>query len=136
MSSDGQIPTDGTHRGVGLHEKQSGKRLAVVRADIDAAHALQELDELIAFADDPGKAPESRLLAKAKALATLDDAVERRAPRSRMTVWSRERVKASAIGCDSMHWRSPTHFGSLLDKRDPGRKGMVPRDAELISSIE
>ena len=127
-----KIPTDGVHRGVPLHAGQSAERLRVVRSDIDDAHALQEIDDLVAFADDTGRAPEARLLAKAKALATLDDAIDRRAPRSRTTVWSRERIKASAPALDSLRWRSPFHYGSKLDVRPPpGEDRRVRREGPI-----
>lgn len=113
--ADDKIPCDGEHRGVPLHAGQSEARLRTVRGDIDAVHALQEIDALVAFADDPCHAPEARLFAKAKAIAVLDEAVDSRAPRSRTAVWSRERIKASAVGCDSLRWRSPWHYGSILD---------------------
>lgn len=116
MSSD-EIPTHGEYRGVGLHIDQDEARLAAVRRDIDRAHDLQDLEALVAFADDPGNAPESRLLARAKALATLDERVERRATRARASELSRERIIASTSACCSMHWRSPWHYGSLLDPR-------------------
>lgn len=115
--ADDQIPTQGLYRGVGLHVDQDQARLAVVRLDIDRAHNLQGLDALVAFADDTGNAPESRLLARAKALATLDERVERRATRTRASDLSRERIVASTSACDSMHFRSPWWYGSLFDPR-------------------
>jgi len=103
-----------------------------VRRDIDAAHALTELEELVEFADDVGRAPESRLWAKAKAIATLDDRIERRAPRARATDLSRERIKASAVGADKLRCQSPTHFASIYDRRGPpGGDRRVPREVPL-----
>lgn len=132
MTDDDQIPTDGSHRGVGLHVGQNEERLRVVRADIDAAHALSHLDELYDFARDPGNAPEARLLARAKAEATLDDAVERRAPRDRNPAISRELIRASTAGCNSLHWQSNTHYCSNLDRRGrPGEDRRVPREVPL-----
>lgn len=132
---DDRIPTDGEHRGIPIHAGQSEMRLRSVRRDIDDVHETTELDALIQFADDVGRAPEARLYARAKGLAILDHDVERRAPRSRMTVWSRDRIKASAAGCDSMHWRSRTHYGSLLDPGPPpGNDRRVRREAPLQES--
>lgn len=125
--ADDQIPTDGAHRGVPLHAGQSDARLALVRRDIDAAHALRDIDAMIAFADDPANAPEARLLARAKCLATLDDAIERRAPRARAPELNRQRIQASAAGCNSVRWQSSTRFCSALDAIGPDNYARVPR---------
>jgi hypothetical protein len=111
-----------------LHAGQSEARLTVVRRDIDSAHALRDIEDIVAFARDVGNAPEARLYARAKALACLDDAVERRAPRSRTAVVDRQYVKAVAAGCDSITWRSRTHYASNLDVRKAGQDRRVPRD--------
>ncbi len=115
--NDDRIPTAGEYRGVGLHVGQSEARLVTVRRDIDAAHLLVDLADLVAFADDAALAPEARLLARALALATLDEAVDRRAPRQRGAELSRERIRASTMGCDSLGWQSSTHYASALDCR-------------------
>lgn len=129
---DDSIPTDGEHRGVGLHSGQSEARLVAVRRDIDHVHGLSDLDALVHLARDTSRAPEARLFARAKAIAVIDDAVERRAPRSRTTGWTREDIKASAAGCASLHWRSPWHYGSLLDPRPkPGEDRRVRREHPL-----
>lgn len=129
---DDRIPIDGVHRGVGLHAGQTEARLVVVRRDIDAAHALQYIEELVAFADAPRNAPEARMLAKAKALAILDDAVERRAPRSRTTALDRQRVNASAVGLDSLRCRSTHYYCSIYDPgQSPGGDGRVRREVPL-----
>lgn len=117
MATGGKIPTVGEYRGVPLHCDQSEARLAVVRRDIDKAHSFDDLDRLVPFASDSANAPEARLYAMAKSLAILDEAIENRAPRSRMTQWSRERIRASAAGVNSTHWRSRTHYCSGLDSR-------------------
>ncbi|WP_414462708.1 hypothetical protein [Hyphomicrobium sp. DY-1] len=116
MSND-EIPTDGSYRGVGLHIGQNEERLRVVRADIDAAHALHDLRDIYDFARDTGNAPEARLLARAKAEATLDDAVERRAPRDRNSTISREILRAVTAGLKSLTWQSRWRYCSVLDPR-------------------
>jgi hypothetical protein len=113
--TDDRIPTDGEYRGVDLHAGQSETRLVTVRRDIDAAHLLVDLAKLVAFADDAANAPEARLFARAKALATLDEAVDRRAPRQRGAELSRERIRASTMACDLLKWQSPVFYCSLLD---------------------
>src|SRR5690606_3809689 len=128
IEDDDKIPTEGTHRGVPLHAGQDAARLAVVKRDIDRAHGLQTLDELVAFADDQRNAPESRLLARAKALAMLDDVIARRGHRARNAVLSRQRVKAACSGLASRRWQSRTHYCSLLDPHPgPGAAGPVIR---------
>lgn len=132
MTTNPKIPTDGEYRGVPLHEGQSEARLVVVRRDIDRAHALQDLDQIVPFACNPGNAPEARVYARAKAIAVLDEAVDRRAARSRTTVWTRELIMASASGLDTLHWRSPWHYCSTLDSRNrPGEDPPVRRDVPL-----
>lgn len=127
--ADDKIPTDGAYRGVPLHAGQAETRLQSVRDDIDAVYALGELDHLVPFAGDSGRAPEARLFAKAKALAIVDQAVESRAARSRTTAWTRERIKASAVGCDSIAWRDALFYGSLLDGGpEPGNNRRVRRE--------
>lgn len=130
--AEGQIPCDGAYRGVPLHAGQSEARLAVVRRDIDAVHSLQDIDALVPYSDDTANAPEARLFATAKALSILDDAIERRAPRSRMTVWSRERIRASTAGTNSVQHRSPTHYCSIFDVRPKrGAPGPARRETPL-----
>lgn len=110
-----KIPTEGEWRGVGLHAGQTEERLRVVRADIDAVHALTDLDEMAAFAQDVGRAPEARVFARMKALAVVEDAVERRAPRSRTAVLDRQAINALARGLTCLTWQDPRAYASLLD---------------------
>lgn len=131
--TDDKIPCRGEWRGVPLHDGQSETRLAAVRRDIDDAHALGDVGEMVEFADDVGRAPEARIYARLKALAYREAETERRAPRSRATELDRERINASARGLDSIRWRSPTHYGSKLDQRpkpgEPDRR--VKRETPL-----
>lgn len=134
MANNDDIPIDGVHRGVGLHAGQSEARLRTVRDDIDDVHSISDLDALVRFADDVGRAPEARIYARAKGLAIFDEAVDRRAVRSRSSALSRDRVRASAAGCGSLQWRSKTHFCSLLDPGPaPGNDRRVRREVPLES---
>lgn len=133
LSDDDRIPTDGEYRGVPLHADQSDERLAVVHRDIDAVHLLAGVEALVAFADDAGNAPEARRFARAKALSSLDDVIERRGPRTRASAFSRERIKASAAGADSLTWQCRTHFCSVLDPG--GRRRAVRRETPLPEKV-
>lgn len=126
IEDDDTIPTEGMHRGVPLHAGQDAARLTAVKRDIDRAHDIHTLEELVAFADSPSNAPEGRLLARAKALAMLDDVVARRGHRSRNAALSRQRVKASCAGLASRRWQSRTHYCSLLDAQ-PGPDCVGPK---------
>ncbi|MBS0252606.1 MAG: hypothetical protein JSR78_16240 [Proteobacteria bacterium] len=131
-----KIPIDGEWRGVGLHAGQSEDRLRTVRADIDDAHLLRALDDLADFARDIGRAPEARYFAKLKCLALLDDAVERRAPRSKTAVLDRDTIKALAPGFHSLKWQSRWHYGSVLDGRPPpGLDRRVKREVPLPDKL-
>lgn len=106
------IPTDGDHRGVALHAAQSLERLAVVRTDIDLVFSKSEPTDLIAIARNPSYAPESRLFAAAKLTALHSMAVERREVRPPGI--DIDFVKAIVAGVDSVKWRDPNHYCSLL----------------------
>ena len=64
-----------------MHIGQCARRLAVVKADIDAAFKLDKVHELLAFADTVMRAPESRLLAGALLHAHHDAAEQDRGTR-------------------------------------------------------
>ncbi len=80
--TDSKIPTRGEWRGVPLHDDQSEARLVAVRRDIDDAHALRDVEGMVEFAEDVGRAPEARIYARLKALAYREAETERRAPQS------------------------------------------------------
>jgi hypothetical protein len=107
------IPTAGHHRGVPVHAGQSVRRLTVVRGDIDAVFALTTVDELMAFAGDVMRAPESRLLAGALLEARHTAATTNRDA----TPVDIDLVRAVTAGLDSVGWRNPFAFGTLLDPR-------------------
>jgi hypothetical protein len=123
--SDDTIPTVGEHRGVRLHNKQSAARLDLVRGEIDAVSDMADAIDLVAWAADVGHAPESRLLAAARAEALWELAAERREIRPDLNL---DRLRASVAGCDSVRWRSPNHFCSDLDY---GGGGGVPAPREV-----
>lgn len=108
-----QIPTSGHHRGVRLHAGQSPRRLTVVRADIDAALNLPTVDELMAFAGEVLRAPEARLLAGALLEARHAAATSNRDA----TPVNIDLVRAVTAGLNSVGWRDPFAFGTLLDPR-------------------
>ena len=75
---DDVIPCRGSYRGIGLHDKQSAKRLKIVRGEIDKVYSLTEVTALFEFACDVRKAPEARLFSAAKLEAMFAHAVEKR----------------------------------------------------------
>ena len=119
------IPCRGSYRGIGLHDKQSAKRLKIVRGEIDKVYSLTDVTALFEFACDVRKAPEARLFSAAKLEAMFAHAVEKRWERP---AFNRARLKVVVNALDSRVWRDPTHYGTILDVRT--RHG-VPRERPL-----
>jgi hypothetical protein len=124
MPREGKIPIVEVYRGVGLHDQQSPARLAVVRAEIDRVIELSDLVALVEWAKDIGHAPESRLLAGAKAVAIISSFGNARQKRPGITA---EYVQAVVAGLNSEGWRSPDYFGTLVD----AGQGAVKREKPL-----
>ena len=118
-----------THRGVGLHDQQSPARLEIVRRALDDVFDVVDIPRLMRISGDPRWPPEARLLAAAKLEAMLEIAADERAVRPAIDL---ARVRASVAGLNSITWRDPIHFASLLDPgRAPGERGPVRRDERL-----
>jgi hypothetical protein len=112
MDSD-EIPTVGTHRGVGLEDQQPDARLALVRAEIDRVLGMADASELAGWAADPWHSPESRLLACAMCESMWAVAAETRNNRPPIDM---ELLHASVAGLGSRRWRDPDRYGSLLEQ--------------------
>ena len=67
-----EIGVHEVYRGVSLYAGQADVRLAEARAQVDAVVRMRSPRALAAFACDASKSPEARLLAKRKALASLE----------------------------------------------------------------
>ncbi|MCP3469819.1 hypothetical protein NLM33_05680 [Bradyrhizobium sp. CCGUVB1N3] len=125
-----KIPIVGLHRGVGLHDAQSPERLEVVKTAIDQVFDISDLRQLMAIAGDVRRPPEARLFAAAKLEAAFQIAADERKVRPDIDL---DRVRASIAGLDSIRWRDPWHFASLLDPpRQPGDEGPVQRKIPLL----
>ena len=99
-----------------MHVGQSAHRLEVVRADIDIAFSLGKVEELLAFADNPKRAPEARLLCGALLKAMYEEAEDARASRPHVDfAW----LAATLAGLASRRWQSNVEHTTLLDPR-PG----------------
>lgn len=123
------IPIIETYRGVGLHDCQTEDRLRLVRGEIDKVLALDEVDQLVDLCGNVRWSPESRLLAAAKLQATHQLAAEDRKTRPAFDL---SFVVACVAGLDSVYWRDPSNFASLLDHGPaPGEQGPVPRATPL-----
>jgi hypothetical protein len=123
MPREGKIPIVEIYRGVGLHDSQTPERLIVVRSEIDQVINLHDLRELVAWAEFDGHSPESRLLAGAKAETILAEFGGARQKRPRGI--TPEFVAALTAGLESQGWRSPSHYGTLVDN------GAVERETPL-----
>lgn len=129
-----QIRIIGHRRGVGLHDHQDAARLNTVRADIDQVFDRQDrAEDLVDWAGDRSRAPESRLLAEALVLAQCEAASEQRRARPAADL---DRLAAITAGLDSEQWRDRDFFDSALAPRhlpnDP--KGPVRRPYRLPKS--
>jgi hypothetical protein len=131
MYNDNEIPIQGYHRGVGLHDEQDERRLQIVRGEIDyVLDRLHDRRELYRYLLDVTKSPESRIVAGMKIEAAHAIATEER--RVRPVECDMDVVKAELSGLRSRHWRSPTHYGCILDVRPgPGEPGPVEREEPI-----
>ncbi|MBR1154182.1 hypothetical protein [Bradyrhizobium sp. JYMT SZCCT0428] len=130
MTEADQIPIIGHYRGVALHDQQSPERLEAVRHAIDRVYDQHDLDRLLQIAGDPIWPPEARLFAAAKLEAIFEIAVEGRKERPSIDLM---RVQASVVGLNSVNWRNPWAFGSLLDPGpEPGKPGAAKRETPLV----
>ena len=118
-----RIPTIASHRGIGIHDHQTPERVRAVKAAIDRVADMANVLELADFAADPKMPPEARLFAANKVEVEYQVAAEERRNRPIIDL---DRVRATVAGLDSVVWRSPWHFSSILDAADG-----VPREEPL-----
>jgi hypothetical protein len=124
-TDDDRIPIIATHRGVGIHEHQPPARIKVVKAAIDRVANLGDITAMVAFAADPREPPEARLFAANKIEVEYELAAERRENRPNVDL---ERVRASVAGLDSLNWRDPDTYNSLLQHDGVRREQPLPYD--------
>jgi hypothetical protein len=67
-----ELPVAELHRGCEIYARQSEGRIAEAKRQIDVVIGMSHRRRLAEFACDASKAPEARLLAKNKALASLE----------------------------------------------------------------
>lgn len=134
MTDDDAIPTVGEHRGVPLHAFQDGERLDVVRADIDAVHALTDWRELWDVVRERRLAPEALLFAAAKLRAIHSSAANSRVARPDFDL---ELLDARVAGMSSLRWIDAVYYGSVLQNvRPPGDNSLTPRSPEGRAALE
>lgn len=124
--ADDRIPIVETYRGVGIHDQQPRERIdGVVKPAIDRVLGIGDVKRLAEYAADTGNPPEARLLASARIEAMWELAAESRELRPDIDLVV---VKASVAGLQSVRYRHPEYYGSLLDRRDPpGQRRQVKR---------
>jgi len=121
-----QIPTIATHRGIGIHDHQSPPRIRIVKAAIDRVARMSDILDLADFAADPRQPPEARMFAASKVEVEYELAAEERRNRPIIDL---ERVRATVAGLDSLVWRDPDRYCSLLDGHpERAAKREVPLD--------
>jgi hypothetical protein len=91
---------------------QPAKRIALVKREIDKIGRISDLTRLFEIAGDCAWSPEGRLFAGARCIAGLELATERRESKPDI---DREDVEARMAGLDSVGWRDPWRYASLLD---------------------
>lgn len=121
---DDRIPSTESYRGIAIHAGQPPARIALVKKAIDAVYDVSDLGELFSVLSNPRQAPEARLFAGAKLLASYQSAAGSRVSRPRI---DRTAVEGHVAALRSRRWRCPTHYGSLLEIQD----GLVPRERPL-----
>jgi len=102
VAEEHELPVAEVYRGVEIYGFQSPDRVAEARRQIDAVIAMAGARRLCEFACDAANAPEARLLAKNKALASLE--------KRQRTLIDVDRLSAATIGCD----RISTELGRLI----------------------
>jgi hypothetical protein len=114
-------PIVGTYKGVGIHDAQLSARIeGVVKPEIDRVHAMTDRSSLFDFAGDPMNSPEARLLAAARCETSWELAAEGREVRPDLDLVM---LRALTAGLDSVGWRDPFAFGTLLDPRPAVKRG-------------
>jgi hypothetical protein len=103
-----ELPVAAVHGGVEIYGLQSPERIAEAKRQIAEVIRMRAGDRLCAFACDATNAPEARLLAKHKALASLEQRQRR--------IFDVERLEAATIGIE----RRTTVMGRLIGWRDAG----------------
>ena len=86
----------------------------IVKPAIDFVLALADAATLVEYCGDHTKPPEARLLAAAKIRAMHELAASDHRHRG-VTAIDLEYVDACVTAFDSQRWRSPYHYGSLLE---------------------
>jgi hypothetical protein len=123
-----RIPTVASYRGIGVHDCQSPARIRVVKAAIDRVARMSDILELADFAADSQEPPEARTFAANKVAVEYELAAEERRNRPIIDL---EKVRATVAGLDSVTWRSPWWYGTVLDP-----DGGVPREEPLPDDLE
>jgi hypothetical protein len=132
MAADARkIPIQEYYRNIGIHDCQPRSRVKVVKAAIDyVLDELTRLEDLARYIEDRRHPPEARLLAYAKCEAAWELAAQDR--RRRPTDIDMEVLKATVHCLDSLNWRSPWVYGSLLEPGPaPGAPKSVAREVPL-----
>ncbi len=96
------------YREVDIYGLQSPERTAEAKRQVAEVVRMRAVDRLFAFACDASRAPEARLLAKHKALASLEQRQRR--------MFDVECLEAATIGIE----RRTTVIGRLIGWRDAG----------------
>jgi hypothetical protein len=112
LSDDDQIPIIETYRRVGVHDGQPAERIeSIVKPAIDVVHSMADPLALFSYALDAANPPEARIFAAAKCEAIWELAAESRVARPKVDL---KKLRAGVTALDSLEWRDPTTYQSLL----------------------
>src|SRR5262245_40949452 len=107
-----QIRAIAVHRGIAIHDHQSPARIKVVKAAIDRVARMSDILKLVDFAADAQQPPEARMFAAKKLEVEYEVAAEERRNRPIVDL---DRLRATVAGLDSVVWRSPWWYGTVLE---------------------
>jgi hypothetical protein len=122
------------YRGGPVRNAQSQQRIdEIVKPQIDQVFETTDISALVAWCDDVTKSPESRLVAPAVLEAMHELAVAERWGRPAIDL---DYVRACVAGCDSVRWRSPYEYYSVVDTWGSGERGADMRPEEYRALVE
>ena len=121
-----RIPAVELYRECRIHDQQSPVRIETVKREIDRVFDIADPQRLFEICGDVGWSPEARLLCAARLMGIWELATEGRAPRP--VGITLELIKARTAGIDSVRWRDPDRFCSMLDVE--WRSPVEVRDAD------
>lgn len=128
------MPIAAVYRSAGVHAFQDEGRIReIVIPEIDRVHAIDAESDLLMWAANVARSPESRLLAAERLLRPAEQASAGR----RKSSIDAARVRALVCGLSSLERAHPLCYASLFDPTPPPAEGPqpAPRPAEHAEAL-